>query len=65
MHKMMDLRDKLAHELDEMDEKTNMNYHDLKVIDKLTDSIKNIDTIIAMAKKDGTYHSAEETMIER
>lgn len=48
MHKMEELRRMLVKELDEITSKGELSTGSLEVIDKLTHSIKSIDTIIAM-----------------
>ena len=48
MHKMMELKDILSDELSEYASKRNFSFDDLEVIDKLTHSIKSIETILAM-----------------
>ena len=48
MHKMEELRDMLCEELDKITKKGELSTGSLDVIDKLTHSIKSIDTIIAM-----------------
>lgn len=53
MHKMMAIKDMLCDELDEYATKDQLNMDDLNTIDKLTHSIKSIETILAM--KDYSY----------
>lgn len=48
MHKMEMLRDRLCDELDELTSVEKINTSSLDAIDKLTHSIKSIDTILAM-----------------
>lgn len=48
MHKMEELRDMLCKELDKITQKGELSTGSLDVIDKLTHSIKSIDTIMAM-----------------
>ena len=48
MHKMEELREMLCEELDKITKKGELSTGSLDVIDKLTHSIKSIDTIIAM-----------------
>ena len=48
MHKMEELRDMLCEELEKITKKGELSTGSLDVIDKLTHSIKSIDTIIAM-----------------
>ena len=48
MHKMEELRDMLCDELDEVMKKGELSAGSLDVVDKLTHSIKSIDTILAM-----------------
>lgn len=48
MHKMEELRDMLCEELDKLTKKGELSAGSLDVIDKLTHSIKSIDTIMAM-----------------
>lgn len=48
MHKMEMLRDRLCDELDELTSVEKINTSSLDTIDKLTHSIKSIDTILAM-----------------
>ena len=46
--KMYDLRDMLSSELDKITDKGTVTRESLEIIDKLTHSIKSIDTILAM-----------------
>ena len=56
MHKLHDLRDMLMRELDECTKKGEISPNSLDVIDKLTHSVKSIDTILAMEEyDDGEY----------
>lgn len=48
MHKMYELREMLCEELDKITKKGELSAGSLDVVDKLTHSIKSIDTIIAM-----------------
>lgn len=48
MHKMEMLRDRLCDELDELSNVEKISTSSLDAIDKLTHSIKSIDTILAM-----------------
>lgn len=48
MHKMMELKENLCDELNEYATKGRLSFDDLDVIDKLTHSIKSIETILAM-----------------
>ena len=48
MHKMEELKDMLVDELDEVTAKGKLTAGDLDTVDKLTHSIKSIDTILAM-----------------
>ena len=48
MHKMEELREMLCEELDKITKKGELSAGSLDVVDKLTHSIKSIDTIIAM-----------------
>lgn len=56
MHKMEELREMLCEELDKITKKGELSAGSLDVIDKLTHSIKSIDTIIAM--DDAGYSNA-------
>lgn len=55
MHKMEELREMLCEELDKITKKGELSAGSLDVVDKLTHSIKSIDTIIAM--EDSGYSS--------
>lgn len=57
MNKMYELRDMLCEELDNITEQGEITTGSLDIINKLTHSIKSIDTIIAMeeASYDGSY----------
>lgn len=57
MHKMEELRDMLCHELENMVAEGEITTGSLDIIDKLTHSIKSIDTIMAMEDYDneGSY----------
>ena len=57
MHKMMELRAWLNSELDKIIDEHKMNRNTLWAIKKLTSSIKNIDTIVAMEKAE---HKGDE-----
>lgn len=48
MHKMMELRDMLCDELEQFTQVDKLSSQQLDTVDKLTHSIKSIDTIIAM-----------------
>ena len=48
MHKMEELKEMLCEELDKITKKGELSAGSLDVVDKLTHSIKSIDTIIAM-----------------
>lgn len=48
MHKMRELKEKLTEELNKYASKPDLSASSLEVIDKLTHSIKSIDTILAM-----------------
>lgn len=48
MHKMEELRDMLCEELEKITKKGELSAGSLDVVDKLTHSIKSIDTIMAM-----------------
>jgi hypothetical protein len=60
MHKMEELREMLCEELDKITKKGELSAGSLDVVDKLTHSIKSIDTIIAM--EDAGYSSDDYTM---
>lgn len=57
MHKMNELKKMLCEELDEITRKGELSVSGLDAIDKLTHSIKSIDTILAMEgySEDGSY----------
>lgn len=55
MHKMFELKDTLCAELDEFAKKEKLTTEDLNTIDKLTHSIKSIETIIAMKGNSNEY----------
>lgn len=57
MDVMLDLRDMLCEELEELTKKGELSAGSLDVIDKLTHSIKSIDTIVAM--EDSGYSREE------
>ena len=62
MHKMEELRKMLCDELEDTTKRGELNPSSLDAIDKLTHSIKSIDTIMAMAgySNEGSYgHSYE------
>ena len=48
MHKLYELRDMLLEELEECTDKGELSAGSLEIVDKLTHSIKSIDTILAM-----------------
>lgn len=48
MHKLYELRDMLMEELEECTDKGELSAGSLEIVDKLTHSIKSIDTILAM-----------------
>ena len=53
MHKMEELKEMLCEELDKITKKGELSAGSLDVVDKLTHSIKSIDTIMAMAEAEG------------
>ena len=55
MHKLEELREMLMEELNECVKKDELSTSSLDIIDKLTHSIKSIDTIIAMEESDYSY----------
>lgn len=55
MHKLEELREMLMDELNECVKKDELSTASLDIIDKLTHSIKSIDTIIAMEESDYSY----------
>ena len=55
MHKMKELRDMLCSELEKISKKGELSTGSLDVIDKLTHSIKSIDTIMAMEGYSNDY----------
>ena len=55
MHKLEELREMLMDELNECVKKDELSTSSLDIIDKLTHSIKSIDTIIAMEEADYSY----------
>lgn len=57
MHKMEELREKLVKELEELSSKGEMSMGSLDAIDKLTHSIKSIDTILAMSGYSGDEYA--------
>lgn len=57
MAKMEELREMLCEELDKITKKGELSAGSLDVVDKLTHSIKSIDTIIAM---EGTGYSSDD-----
>ena len=57
MHKMEELREKLVKELEELSSKGELSMGSLDAIDKLTHSIKSIDTILAMSGYSGDEYS--------
>ena len=48
MHKMMELRDMLCEELEKFTDVDKLSASHIELVDKLTHSIKSIDTIMAM-----------------
>lgn len=60
MAKMEELREMLCEELDKITKKGELSAGSLDVVDKLTHSIKSIDTILAM--EDAGYSSDDYTM---
>lgn len=60
MHKMYELREMLCEELDKITKKGELSAGSLDVVDKLTHSIKSIDTILAM--EDAGYSSDDYSM---
>lgn len=60
MHKMYELREMLCEELDKITKKGELSAGSLDVVDKLTHSIKSIDTIMAM--EDAGYSSDDYSM---
>lgn len=61
MHKMEELREKLVKELEELSSKGEMSMGSLDAIDKLTHSIKSIDTILAMKGYSGDRYSYDNS----
>lgn len=59
MHKMEELREKLVKELEELSSKGELSMGSLDAIDKLTHSIKSIDTILAMSGYSGDEYAYE------
>ena len=57
MHKMEELREKLVKELEELSSKGELSMGSLDAIDKLTHSIKSIDTILAMSGYSGDEYA--------
>lgn len=57
MHKMEELKEMLCRELDEYAKRGELSAGSLDIIDKLTHSIKSIDTIIAMEGYSGDEYS--------
>lgn len=55
MHMYEDIKDMLCEELDEVTKKGELTAGSLDIIDKLTHSIKSLDTIIAMERYDDDY----------
>ena len=55
MHKMKELREMLCRELDGITKKGELSAGSLDMVDKLTHSIKSIDTIMAMEGHEGSY----------
>ena len=53
MKALYDLKDKLCAELDEIAAKPNMSTGDLETVNKLTDTIKNIDKIMKLEDESG------------
>lgn len=62
MRKMEELKDMLCEELDKITKKGELSAGSLDVIDKLTHSIKSIDTIIAM--EDAGYSNEDRYMMD-
>lgn len=60
MHKMEELKEMLCEELDKITKKGELSAGSLDVVDKLTHSIKSIDTIIAM--EEAGYSGEDYTM---
>ena len=62
MHKMEELRDMLCEELDKITKRGELSSGSLDMVDKLTHSIKSIDTIMAMEdsgySREGRYYGA-------
>ena len=56
MHKMEELKEMLCDELEEITAKGQLTAGDLDTVDKLTHSIKSIDTIMAMDGYSNTYY---------
>lgn len=65
MKHMEDLKEMLCDELDEIAEKGKVNAGDLDAIDKLTHSIKSIETIMAMGEYSNDYMSAGRSYANR
>ena len=57
MHKMEELREKLVKELEELSSKGELSMGSLDAIDKLTHSIKSIDTILSMSGYSGDEYA--------
>lgn len=62
MRAMEELRDKLCKELDEVTDDGKLDHRIVEYIDKLTHSIKSIDTIIAMHDYEDDYSGARGRM---
>lgn len=60
MHKMEELKEMLCRELDEITKKGELSAGSLDAVDKLTHSIKSIETIMAMSdySNDGAYRGS-------
>lgn len=58
MHKLYELRDMLMEELEECTDKGELSAGSLEIVDKLTHSIKSIDTILAM--EDAGYSNDDD-----
>ena len=55
MNALRELRDLLSKELEEFARKKELSFNELQVVDKLTHSIKSIDTICAMEEASDDY----------
>ena len=56
MHKMEELKEMLCDELEEITSEGKLTAGDLDTVDKLTHSIKSIETIMAMGGYSNTYY---------